>query len=85
MANKRLIDADALKRKAVPDEETGEGIVYVQDIDEAPTVDADEVVRCRDCNWGDKDGCCMNPKCGKSWYGCPVPDEHFCSYGERRE
>ena len=40
----RLIDANALKEKAEPEEVTGEGIVYVQDIDEAPTVDAVEVV-----------------------------------------
>ena len=40
---KRLIDANALKEKAEPEEVTGEGIVYVQDIDEAPTVDAVEV------------------------------------------
>ena len=41
---KRLIDANALKEKAEPEEVTGEGIVYVQDIDAAPTVDAVEVV-----------------------------------------
>lgn len=41
-------------------------------------------VRCKDCYWNDRDGRCMNPKCGKSWYGCPVPDDHYCSYGERR-
>ena len=51
MANeKRLIDANALKVKGFADPETGEGIVYVQDIDEAPTVDAVEVVR----GWWDK-------------------------------
>ena len=41
---KRLIDANALKLKAWPESETGEGIVYVEDIDDAPTVDAVEVV-----------------------------------------
>lgn len=35
----RLIDSDALKVKAFGDE-FGEAIVYVQDIDEAPTIDA---------------------------------------------
>lgn len=43
----RLIDANALKEKAEPEEVTGEGIVYVQDIDEAPTVDAVAVVHGR--------------------------------------
>ena len=51
-------------------------------------VDAmDELVRCKNCDWyrEHEDSICVNPKCGKSWYGCPVPPEHFCSYGERRE
>lgn len=39
----RLIDGDKLKEKATADPDTGEGIVYVQDIDEAPAVDAVEV------------------------------------------
>ena len=48
MANeKRLIDANALKVKGFADPETGEGLVYVQDIDEAPTVDAVEAVHGR--------------------------------------
>lgn len=53
-------------------------------IDHAPTVDAIIPVRCKDCTWRDVEDDCLNPKCGKSWYGCPVPDEHYCSYGERR-
>ena len=46
-----------------------------------------ELVRCENCDWYRKheDGICVNPKCGKSWYGCPVPAEHFCSYGERKD
>lgn len=44
---KRLIDANLLKRYAYADPETGEGTVYVQDIDNAPTVDAVEVVHGR--------------------------------------
>ena len=43
--SKRLIYADDLKKKAFPDPDSGEGMVYVQDVDEAPTVDAMEVVR----------------------------------------
>ena len=39
----RLIDADALKLEAWPERYTGEGVVYVEDIDNAPTVDAVEV------------------------------------------
>lgn len=46
-----------------------------------------ELVRCNSCDWYRKHegGICVNPKCVKSWYGCQVPSEHFCSYGERRE
>ena len=39
----RLIDANKLKTKAIAEKDSGEGIVYVQDIDEAPTVDVVEV------------------------------------------
>ena len=52
MANeKRLIDANALKKEAWPERYTGEGIIYVEDVDKAPTVDAVEVVRCKDCKY----------------------------------
>ncbi len=49
-----------------------------------PTVYAVEVVRCKDCSSGDGDLICTNPKCVKSWCGCPVSPEHFCSYGRRK-
>ena len=45
---KRLIDANALKVKGFADHDTGEGIAFVQDIDEAPTVDAVEVADMRE-------------------------------------
>ena len=44
---KRLIDANALKKEAWPERYTGEGIIYVEDVDKAPTVDAVEVVHGR--------------------------------------
>lgn len=50
-----------------------------------PTVDAVEVVRCRDCAWYDEEGHCVNSHCTKSYYGCYVNEQHFCSYGERKE
>lgn len=49
----------------------------------APRADAVEVVRCRECYFGKRELICTNPKCTKSFYGCPVPPEHYCSYGER--
>lgn len=48
----RLIDAYGLKGKAFADPDDGEHFVYCQDIDEAPTVNAVPVIRCRECeNW----------------------------------
>ena len=64
----RLIDADALKLNAWPERYTGEGIVYVEDIDNAPTVDAVEVVHGR---WEDEyGGKYANPR-----YRCSVCKE----------
>lgn len=43
-------------------------------------------VKCGECDWYRKDGgICVNPKCGKSFYGCRVLEQHFCSYGEPKE
>lgn len=50
---------------------------------EAEYILADLIVRCKECDWYSKTQRCMNPKCGKSYYGCSVPEDHFCSYGER--
>lgn len=85
----RLIDANALKVKAFADPDSGEGIVYVQDIDEAPTVDAVEVVRCWKCRFckehptSDKVKMCTNENWNTEYYPL-VHDNDFCSYGERR-
>lgn len=49
----------------------------------APTVDAVEVVRCKNCAYGREDLICTIPHCTKSFYGCPVSPEHYCSFGER--
>lgn len=81
----RLIDADALPIKF-----DGHTVaVWKNDIDNAPTVDAVEVVRCKDCKWFydcRKDG----------WGRCGEHDDYgrdsgwwqatdFCSWGERKE
>lgn len=51
----------------------------------APAVDAVEVVRCVKCAWyREEEHICVNPRCTKSYYGCRVRQDHFCSYGERR-
>lgn len=89
----RLIDADELKGKAIADPDDGEHFVYCQDIDEAPTVDAVPVIRCRDCihRHGDENPMCMlhtepcaNARGYKGEAVC-VEMDGFCSYGERRK
>lgn len=67
----RLIDADALKEKAFFHEIDNESYVEEEDIDNAPTVDAVEVVRCKDCVHKD--------------VPCPLygGSQFFCAYGER--
>ena len=66
---------------------------------EAPTVDAVEVVRCRQCKyWGDEDGKLQDSdgvlfaRCkvhnylidGRHTGWCPTEND-FCSYGERKD
>ena len=69
--------------------EEGTEIGYVGPIKDLvfrmPAADVVEVVRCKDCDWYREDGgICVNAKCSKSYYGCRVREQHFCSYGERR-
>ena len=90
-SEKRLIDANAIKYRMISHGGWGPP-EYVADeggIDKMPTVDAVEVVRCKDCkhykfrkpypsyNATVKTCCrCANTR---------VNDDDFCSYGERRE
>lgn len=62
----RLIDADALPRHG-----QRKGLVYARDIDSAPTIDAESVVRCKDC---------VYRPCKQMPYSY---DHDYCSYGER--
>ena len=53
---------------------------------ESPTVDAVEVVRCKDCKYGEVDNADFHDQylcniSGSDW-NC---GNHFCSYGERKE
>ena len=71
----------------------GESILWAEGIEFAidtvkheKPVDAVEVVRCKDCAWySGEERICTNSHCTKSYYGCRVREEHFCSFGERRE
>lgn len=83
----RLIDADALLEDAAEVcEDYGDGYCEFgyshKQIEEAPTIDAVEVVRCKDCKYHmDIDnGRQKHYMCGQ--VGC---DDWFCADGEMRE
>ena len=93
----RLIDANELIKEANAD--GAYGYVDAKQIADAPTVDAVEVVRCRDCKyWGDESGKLQSSdgvlfaRCkvhnylldGRHTGWCPTEND-FCSYGERKE
>ena len=83
----RLIDADALMHALSVLEFSGDMGDAMEILDNFPTVDAVEVVRCKDCKW-----------CNKEYYGeqetewvwyCPnvehmVGDNWFCADGEKK-
>ena len=77
----RLIDADVLMNEANSD--GAYGYVDAKQISEVPTVNAVEVVRCKDCKWlyGVMDDyCCINHR------GLvEICENSFCSYGERKD
>lgn len=85
----RLIDANKLVLRF----EYGiqaDGLLFVpfrdmkKSVNKAPTVDAVPVVRCKNCknSYEGIDGrICSYGPC----VDCVVPDDFFCSFGERRE
>ena len=87
----RLIDADALRKKAQWMEmQDYQGInfdvraVSVSSIDLAPAIDAVEVVRCKDCA---RDGLSDCPICyieKQTLQFINHDPNFFCGYGERR-
>lgn len=86
----RPIDADALKETKYVYHDNGEVgerlYISFDEIDNAPTVDAVPVVRCKDCKYWDKD----EPFGGSDLCECKAHGGYFlandyCSDGERRE
>ena len=82
----RLIDADALKRRAITVRFFGKDIMMVStsEIDDAPTIDAVQVVRCKDCKHYIVEG--ITTQYG--WcheYKHSVDEDDYCSYGERKK
>lgn len=89
--DKRLIDINPIisnltAMKSMYDAIALDGMI--KGLEDAPTVDAVEVVRCKDCN---HKGWIQEPCHGKSVDFCNVfdstinnPEKCFCYYGERR-
>ena len=77
----RLIDAETLKQKVRENFSDLFDRVWINNIiNEQPTIDAVQVVRCKDCKWRNEPGCALmivddsdKPK-----------DYDYCSYGERK-
>ena len=87
----RLIDANALMKTGFNDvvlvdgEVKSVGLILAETVDKATTIDAVEVVRCRECKYRFGNN-------GYSKNGCPIidaniwmDDDDFCSYGERKD
>ena len=91
----RLIDADALHRKVKmetnpygkPTIDYDSGVKVLEWIEQAPTVDAVEVVRCRECKhaWIHPCGYVYCHRDGRNAYEMTFNLGSFCSYGERKE
>ena len=90
----RLIDADALIEdiKSFWDWDSIDGITAttvlkqaMTDISHAPTIDAEQVVWCKDCKcwteWSNGTGSCS--RFALDWVGTDADD--FCSMGERKD
>ena len=69
----RLIDADALMNEANSD--GAYGYVDAKQISEVPTIDAVEIVRCKNCKYF-KTPLCQNEDNHDNW---------FCADGERKD
>ena len=85
MAEQRLIDANAFRQSLELDRFGYTNIVKVNIALDKSTVDAVEVVRCRDCRFWHREtiSCEMNAYLGARERPCWYADD-FCSYGERR-
>ena len=93
----RLIDADALRERMYHDAfetdtdmqkwESGCWIRYKMfenAMDSAPTIDAVEVVRCKECNHWHSGVCWGIPFNGDDASYIETEADDYCSYGERK-
>lgn len=91
----RLIDADKLESgEVIIPTENGRyeyvEVFYKDDVDNAPSVDAVEVVRCKDCRYYhvyfESNGHTEKGYGACDWINDKsVREDHYCSWGERRK
>jgi hypothetical protein len=87
----RLIDADRLLSEPMKNKyyhlKNGDTAVPLIDIKNAPTVDAVEVVRCRDCLYWQKSNLFSGYMVFRYVVDCSVVrrEDDFCSRGERKD
>lgn len=86
---KRLIDANKLMEHLTRCIDAEKGLFRAVCVaikcfvEQMPTVDAVEVVRCKDCRWRKERGLCY--MISGTGVGTGTGDDFFCSYGERKE
>ena len=92
MANeKRLIDVDKAKKDFnLHFGGVSHAVIANRILDEQPTVDAVEVVRCKDCKWYEAncETCVLHSDDGDTYdfgYDVNMKPDDFCSYGERKD
>ena len=87
----RLIDADELEKHFL--KYTNAWVT----VNTAPTIDAVEVVRCKECKYWEKRGRCKDGDYDYDYGECMAVDQtidgvlnyvgenHYCSYGDKKE
>lgn len=85
----RLIDADELKKKVYMEEDPygyTKMVVLETDVDEAPTIDAVIVIRCKDCAlWNDTDSEHLIGYCTEGDGEKITFRNEWCCWAERRD
>ena len=91
----RLIDADKLLesyKKWIPqlsskeDEGDRRGVeTCIAVLEDMPTMDAVEIVRCKDCKHYEIHKPKVLENCERNGYIIPMKPDDFCSYGERKD
>ena len=94
MAEKEYVERETLKNeissltvsvggKQMFNDEAKASVLRV--IDEQPTADVQEVVRCKDCNYFSQTTVNKKGFCICSVSGMEITDNDFCSYGEKMD